>query len=109
MTELKGGSEIGGHNEGDNNNLYARLRLLSSFKGGDRDIIAHGLDLLAYIMVQGYFHSKKSDEIFHIYNPLNDDAWDYESITQELLNKIHLVTCEVLDDLFNSLEPLLLW
>lgn len=109
MTELRGGGEIGGHNQNDNENLYARLRLLSSFKGGDRDIISHGLDMLAFIMVQGYFYSKKSDEVFNIYNPLNNDAWDYESITKTLLEKIHSRKCEVLDALFESAEPPFSW
>lgn len=109
MTEIRGGSEIGGHNKHDNENLYARLRLLSSFKGGDKNIISHGLDMLAFIMVQGYSHSKQSDKVFNIYNPLNDSSWDYESITQTLLDKIHSQKCEVLDSLFESAEPPVEW
>ncbi len=109
MTELKGGSKIGGHNKNDNENLYTRLRLLSSFKGGEQDIISHGLDILAYIMVQGYFHSKESDKILNIYNPLNDNSWDYESISQELLDKIHSQKCEILDELFMPPEPFITW
>lgn len=97
MTELRGGRKIGDHTPADNESPLARLRLLSSFKGGQKDIIDHGMYQLAYVMLCGYARSQEADKQNNIYNPLNDGSWNAENLTEELLEKIRSNPIETLD------------
>jgi hypothetical protein len=72
LTEIRGGSRIGAHTQTDNQDPLTRLRLISSFKGGDPQVIQHGMAMLALIMIQGYERSKADDAYNQVYNPLND-------------------------------------
>lgn len=97
MTELRGGRKIGDHTPADNASPLARLRLLSSFKGGNEIVIAHGMNLLALVMLTGYIQSKDEDKENNIYNPLNDGSWDAPAMQEGLLEKIRANPCEALD------------
>jgi hypothetical protein len=97
MIEIRGGRIIGGHTPEDNASPLARLRLISSFKGGDRDIIDHGMYKLALIMLRGYEQSKDDDAWRYIYNPLNDGSWDAEAMKAELTRAHNAHPCEALD------------
>ncbi|AEE16901.1 hypothetical protein [Treponema brennaborense] len=88
VTELRGGAVIGDHTPADNESVYARLRLLSSFKGGKKSVIDQGMSLLALTMIRGYEKSKSYDAQHHIYNPLNDGSWNFESMERDLLSSI---------------------
>jgi hypothetical protein len=75
MTELHGGGKlIGDHTLTDNASLFTRLRLLSSFKGGNPNIIKHGMTQLALVMLAGYERSREEDLRRRVYNPLNDGS-----------------------------------
>jgi hypothetical protein len=99
MTELRGGKKIGDHIPSDNESPLARLRLLSSFKGGKSEIIEHGMYQLAFVMLAGYARSKESDKENNIYNPLNDGSWNAEKLQKELLEKIRENPVETLDNI----------
>ncbi len=105
ITELRGGAIIFDHCEVDNNSVYTRLRLISSFKGGDEKIIHHGMSILALIMLEGYRDSTQKDRLNGIYNPLNEGAWDYNILLANLKNDIEEHPCIALDMLvFNEKE-----
>jgi hypothetical protein len=97
MTEIRGGRIIGGHAPEDNASPLARLRLIASFKGGNREIIDHGMYKLALIMLRGYERSKDDDAWRYIYNPLNDGSWDAEAMKAELTRAHNAHPCEALD------------
>jgi hypothetical protein len=97
MTELRGGRRVGDHTPEDNASPFARLRLLSSFKGGDPDVLDHGLSQLALVMLAGYERSQEEDRQRHQYNPLNAGAWDAVAMRRQLTDRIHAHPCESLD------------
>jgi hypothetical protein len=99
MTEIRGGSLIGAHTPADNISLLARLRLIASFKAGDRRVIDHGMNRLALIMIRGYERSKAEDARRCIYNPLNDGSWDAGVMKARLIEAIKTFPCEMLDRL----------
>lgn len=108
VTELRGGSSIGGHHPTDNTSLFTRLRLISAFVGGNRDIINHGMNRLALIMLIGYERSQAADMRNQVYNPLNDGSWDGPAMKRGLEEAIQAFPCAALDSIFddgNGTEP----
>ncbi len=99
FTELRGGSVIGAHSKSDNFTIYERLRLLSSFKGGNQKVIHHGMTILSLIMLEGYKKSSKQDADNSEYNPLNDGSWDYVALKTSLKNDITQNPCKDLDNI----------
>jgi hypothetical protein len=107
MTELRGGSRIGDHTLADNEGPLARLRLLSSFKGGKKEVIEHGMYQLALVMLSGYVRSKESDLQNNIYNPLNDGSWNAEELQEEILEKIRANPAKTLDHILPEVLALI--
>jgi hypothetical protein len=99
MTELRGGRIIGDHTPADNESPMARLRLLASFKGGKKEVLEHGMNLLALVMVSGYIHSREYDQQNGIYNPFNDGSWDADKIREELLENVRMNPVKTLDNI----------
>jgi hypothetical protein len=99
MTELRGGRTIGDHTPQDNASPFARLRLLASFKGGDKDILDHGMSQLALVMLASYERSQEEDRQRHQYNPLNAGAWDAAALRRELNARVNAHPCESLDNI----------
>jgi hypothetical protein len=97
MTELRGGRKIGDHTPADNESPLTRLRLLSSFKGGKKEVIEHGMYQLADVMLYGYIRSKEFDKENNIYNPLNDGSWNADDMREEILKKMRQTPVKVLD------------
>jgi hypothetical protein len=102
MTELRGGRTIGDHTPRDNASPFTRLRLLSSFEGGDQDILDHGMSRLALVMLTGYERSQEEDRQKRRYNPLNAGAWDAAALRQELTKRLHAHPCEFLDSVLTE-------
>ncbi|MDR1326450.1 MAG: hypothetical protein LBK00_10485 [Treponema sp.] len=109
MTELRGGRLIGDHTPADNASPFTRLRLLSSFKGGNPDIIRHGMSQLALLMLAGYERSREDDLRRSVYNPLNDGAWDAEAMRLTLSKELQACPCAVLDDILPDVYEDQLW
>ncbi|ULQ59909.1 hypothetical protein K7I13_00745 [Brucepastera parasyntrophica] len=99
MTELRGGSIIGGHNPSDNEDIFTRLRLLSSYKGGNQEIISHGMHQLALVMIVGYEKSMDKDEYLGVYNPLNDGSWNAEEMKLDILRELKKSPNTILDSI----------
>ena len=102
LAELKGFQRYCAHVPSDDNDIFNRLEAISNFKGGNREIINHGMNLLALKMLEGYKRSSQKDEKNGIYNPLVSGKWNYKSIKNDLLNKLSKIDCPALDELFYS-------
>lgn len=94
------------HNEKDNEELFNRLHLISTFKGGDKDIINKGMNLLALQMISGYFCDKEKDTLSGEYNPLNDEKWNYEILKEDLVKKTDCIENTLLDSIMSSQDAL---
>jgi hypothetical protein len=102
VTELRGGSVILGHRPTDNTDLFRRLRFISTFSGGNQEIIQHGMNWLALIMLAGYERSREADQRDQVYNPLNDGSWDAAALKTRLMEAIEAYPCPVVDSIFSD-------
>ena len=98
--EIKGFQKYYAHLPCDDDDLYNRLAFISTFEGGNQAIINHGMNILAYIMIEGYNRSKEKDLKDGIYNPIANGQWDYKKLKKELQNKINEIECPELDKYF---------
>lgn len=94
----------------DKSSVLERLRLISSFKGGDGRIIEKGLSLLALNMVSDYKRDIEEDARLGKYNPIAAGAWDFEDTVVNLEYKIVSVICEEMDEIAPiDAIPLIFW
>lgn len=100
MAEIRGFQKFCSHLPSDDESLYKRLEMISHFQGGDKNIIEHGMDMLAFIMLKGYKASQKTDAENRTYNPLNSGSWDYEASEKLLEAKIKNLHNVILDGIF---------
>jgi hypothetical protein len=83
----------------DSTSVLERLRLGSSFKGGDRRIIERGLCLLALNMVSDYQRDLGEDAALGKYNPIAAGAWDYKDTVADLQWKILNTECAEMEEI----------
>lgn len=102
--EIKGFQKYYAHLPSDDADVFKRLAFISTFQGGDQAIIEHGMNMLAYIMVEGYNHSKEKDIKEGIYNPIANGKWNYQELHKRLLDKIQEIDCPDLDKYFTENE-----
>lgn len=108
MTEKKGFSKYCSHSKSDDKNLFNRLDFISDFHGGDREIIDHGMNILALIMIEGYKKSMHKDMENNVYNPFVSGVWDYREIKNSLLTAINKTEVPGIDWIIKYL-PLYMW
>ena len=84
----------------DDEYIYNRLAFISTFEGGNKAIIEHGMALLAYIMIEGYNRSKTKDLVNGVYNPIANGKWNYNKLKTKILRKINEIDCPELDNYF---------
>ena len=92
VAELKGFQKYCSHTPSDDSDIFNRLAFLSTFEGGNKTIIEHGMNILALIMIENYKRTEKSDKEKGIYNPFVAGTWNYKKIKNKLLcdiNKIY--------------------
>ena len=106
VAEIRGVQKYFAHLPSDDKDVFSRLGCIADFEGGDKDIIEHGMCMLALIMLEGYKRSECFDKTNGIYNPLVSKAWNYSSIKQDLEKKIKKISCPDLDEIFSLV---LLW
>lgn len=108
MAELKGFQKYYAHLPSDDSNLYNRLAFISTFEGGDENIINHGMNILALIMIEGYKRTEKSDRQKGIYNPFVHGTWNYQKIKNRLLWEINKIEVPNIDCIFYQ-SPIIIW
>ena len=89
---------------GDNTSVFERLRLISNFKGGNQDIIAKGMALIALTMLYDYKRDIHIDETLGKYNPVGDKVFDYDAMITELEARRKSIQCEQMDELYDDNE-----
>lgn len=76
------------HKPEDNDDIYSRLFPISSFSGGNKDIIQCCIDLITLCMLSNYKKDTEEDEDIGKYNPINAGKWDYEIMSAKLIQNI---------------------
>ncbi len=97
------------HCPDDDDNIFNRLRLIMSFKGGNKSIIAHGMNKLALQMLCGYDRDREKDMLSGEYNPLNSGAWDFDIIKDKLLEEILNNPCAEIDEIMTIENAMFEW
>lgn len=88
VAEVKGFQKYCAHVPSDDCDIYNRLAFISTFEGGNKAVIESGMALLALIMLEGYYKTKKDDRNNNRYNPLVNNSWNYDDLKKELQEKI---------------------
>jgi hypothetical protein len=95
--EIKGFQKYFSHLPSDDVDIFNRLKFISTFDGGKKTIIEHGMYILACIMLEGYNRSKDKDLKNSIYNPVANGKWNYKTIKKKIMKKINEFECPELD------------
>lgn len=88
LAEIRGFQKYYAHLPSDDSDLYKRLGFISTFEGGNREIIENGMNLLALIMIEGYHRSEEIDKQNGAYNPFVSGTWDYEILKNKLIESL---------------------
>lgn len=62
LAEIKGFQKYCSHKHSDNLSVMNRLSFIFAFGGGDKKSIEHGMNMLAYIMIESYHNSMLHDK-----------------------------------------------
>lgn len=100
VAELKGFQKYCSHCPEDDSDIYNRLAFIGTFEGGNEEVIAYGMNMLAMIMIEGYHKSEKRDSENNVYNPFVSGAWNYIQLKKELTNKINGFSNPFLDSCY---------
>ena len=84
------------HKPEDDADIYSRLFPISSFSGGNKEIIQCCMDLSALCMLTNYKKDMDKDKTIGKYNPVSEGVWDYNSLYTKLSDNIdRLITPEM--------------
>lgn len=97
VAELKGFQKYCSHVPSDDSDIFNRLAFISTFEGGNRAIIEHGMNILALIMIENYKRTEKSDKEKGGYNPFVAGTWNYKQIKNKLLWDINKIEVPEID------------
>ena len=102
IAEIRGFQKYYAHLPNDDLNIFKRLDAISTFEGGDKDIIEHGMYLLARIMIEGYHKSEEADKKNNVYNPFVSGAWNYEEKRETIADILNKNPNSIMDDLIGE-------
>lgn len=108
VAEIQGFQKYYAHLPSDDNDVFNRLFRISTFEGGNQDIIDHGMNILALIMIERYRKSMNKDKSNNIYNPFLSGKWNYQSIKNKLIKEINKIEVPNFDWIFTE-TPLNSW
>lgn len=109
MAEKRGFRKFCSHLPSDDFDIFNRLAFISTYEGGDKLVIEHGMNMLAFIMLEGYKNSSESDKRNNIYNPLVSGKWNYEELKTKIERKLNEISVPDLDFLFYSRPKMFIW
>ncbi len=89
VSELKGFQKYCAYTPSDDSDIFNRLAFISTFEGGNKTIIEHGMNILALIMIENYKRTENLDKENGICNPFVQGTWDYKKLKNKLLWKIN--------------------
>lgn len=108
VAELQGFQKYYAHLPSDDDNVFNRLFRISTFEGGNQEIINHGMNILALIMIEGYRKSIEKDKANNVYNPFVSGKWNYQSLKNKMIRNINKIEVPNLDWVFTE-TPLYSW
>lgn len=108
VAELNGFQKYCSHVPSDDSDIFNRLAFISTFEGGNRAIIEHGMNILALIMIENYKRTEKSDKANGIYNPFVAGTWNYKQIKNKLLWDINKIEVPEIDWILTE-TPKMVW
>lgn len=108
VAEQRGFQKYYAHLPSDDEDIFNRLARISTFEGGNKNIINHGMNILALIMIEGYKKSMDKDRINNVYNPLVSRKWNYQSIKNKLIWEINKIEVPNLDWIYEN-NSLIIW
>ena len=101
LAEIRGFQKYYAHLPSDDCDLFKRLGFISTFEGGNQDIIEYGMNLLALTMIEGYHKSENDDKTNGIYNPFVSGKWNYDICVQRIKQSFNKNSFPRLDDLYS--------
>ena len=108
VAELKGFQKYCSHVPSDDSDIFNRLAFISTFEGGNKTIIEHGMNIQALIMIENYKRTEKSDKANGIYNPFVAGTWNYKQIKNKLLWDINKIEVPEIDWILTNI-PKMVW
>ena len=102
LAEIRGFEKYCSHLKNDDLNIYGRLNFISTFEGGNPEVLKYGMNLLALCMIEGYHKSEVEDRKKGIYNPFVSHAWNYEKIKNELDKQLGTSNFKTLELLYRE-------
>lgn len=106
VAELNGFQKYCSHVPSDDSDIFNRLAFISTFEGGNRAIIEHGMNILALIMIENYKRTEKSDKANGIYNPFVAGTWNYKQIKNKLLWDINKIEVPEIDGILHEITKM---
>lgn len=100
LTELRGFQKFYSHLPSDDIDLFKRLGFISTFEGGNKDIIEYGMNLLCLTMIEGYHKSENEDKKMGIYNPFVSGKWNYNICLNRIKQSLDCNSFPELDNLY---------
>lgn len=91
-------------NASDDADIFERLRLGSTFVGGDKGVIDKGMSMLALCMVIDYARDGELDRKLGKHNPVSTGAFDYVTIRRDLEQRIAAVECPEMEGIVRNPE-----
>ena len=95
--EIRGFQQFCAHLPSDDEDVFKRLDMISTFDDGNNAVIEHGMNILALIMLEGYNRSQEKDRLNGTYNPILSGKWNYDVLKKKLENKINEIDCPAID------------
>jgi hypothetical protein len=92
------------HDPSDDKSPTARLAPIADFVGGDKAIIAEGMNRLAMIMANGYRKDVEKDKKSGEYNPVGAAVWKTEELHARYLSTAKSAASTALDPVMTAEE-----
>ena len=89
------------HTSADDTDIFTRFKPISNFKGGNRSVIEHGMNLIALCIISNYRKSRERDKARGKYNPGNEAGWDLDSMQKDLIEKIEANPVKEIDEIYS--------
>ena len=96
-------------NASDDADIFERLRLGSTFVGGDKGVIDKGMSMLALCMVIDYARDVELDRKLGKHNPVSTGAFDYVTIRRDLEQRIAAVECPEMEGIVRDFDTQDAW
>ncbi len=93
----------------DDESVFARLRPIMRFDGGNRRVVDRGMAVLARMMVADYRRDREVDRLYGKYNPVAAGAWDAEKMIAELSSAIETTPYPQIDEIMGDDDDTEAW